>query len=405
MAVESITILGSSSGRNAGDAALLSGIMDSIDAACGRKLRYEIPSYRPEFIRSSYANDAQPVSMLPWHATVGMFGVPTFRSLRRTDLTIIYDAMLFDRKLFNPLTNYMSTAYLMLPGAKKAGKLLGCFNVGTGPVNTPLGRKMLREIAEMMDFITVREKDSLALLREIGVKNENVVVTADAALNVKPSAKERIDGIMHTLGMENEREILAVNVNAYLNTWAGTSQRALTKEEFADIYAKALDKVAARLGVPLLFVCTQHHDIVITQQVMQRMKSAVKKGIITNVVYSHYDIRGVFERVSMLFAMRLHANILCSAGLTPVCALAFQKKVSSYYALLGLQDYVMSFNDFSAEAIATHVLRSWESRSAMKEKLKEKIPQLQKEALRAATLVSRLVAGKSIDEALQAARA
>ncbi len=44
--INSITLLGSSSGRNAGDAALIAGIIDSVDAACGKEVLWEIPTIK-----------------------------------------------------------------------------------------------------------------------------------------------------------------------------------------------------------------------------------------------------------------------------------------------------------------------------------------------------------------------
>jgi hypothetical protein len=89
--IETISLLGSSSGRNAGDAALISSIMDSIDEACGKRLLYEIPTIRPEFIWKNYENRVRPISMLPWDLSVKMLGVPTFRSILRTDLSLVCD--------------------------------------------------------------------------------------------------------------------------------------------------------------------------------------------------------------------------------------------------------------------------------------------------------------------------
>ena len=64
--LQTITLLGSSSGRNAGDAALIAAIMDGVDRACGRRLTYDIPTIRPSYIRGHYPNRTRPVGMMPW---------------------------------------------------------------------------------------------------------------------------------------------------------------------------------------------------------------------------------------------------------------------------------------------------------------------------------------------------
>ena len=210
--------------------------------------------------------------MLPWDGTVGMLGLPIYNSVKRTDLTLIYDAMLFDRKLWNPLTNYMPAARLFLPIAKKKGSLTGLFNAGTGPVTTASGCKMLKEIGDTVDFLTLRDNEGLDLLRDIGVKNPNAIVTADAALNVSPSSKERIERIMKQLGLAGSSEILAINVNTYLNTWTESGNKPLTQDEFSTVMAAALDIVRKELNIPFLFIATQHHDLEITTQVMSKLK-------------------------------------------------------------------------------------------------------------------------------------
>ena len=193
--INSVTLLGSSSGRNSGDAALMSGIMDSIDEMCGRKLTYEIPTIKPSYVRDNYSNIVKPVPMMPWNGAIKILGYPTYASINRTDLSVIFDAVLFDRSLYNPLFNFLSTFNLLLPSAKKNGRLLGCFNVGTGPIDTKRGAEMLRNVIDLMDFVTVRDQGSYEVIRSVGATNPRVLVTADAALIAGSSDENRVNQI------------------------------------------------------------------------------------------------------------------------------------------------------------------------------------------------------------------
>lgn len=388
--IESITLLGSSSGRNAGDAALIAGIMDSIDNACGRGLTYEIPTIKPRFVLENYSNKVVPIGMMPWHASIKMLGVPTVRSILRTDLTLVFDAILFDRALYNPLFNYLSTLALILPIAKRAGKKLGYFNVSAGPVNTAAGRAMLRDVTNLMDFVTVRDENSKQLLRDIGVADKSIIVTADAALTMRSASEERIDLILKELGLEGEREILGINVSAYLDTWSGSKREPMGKAAFVESFSKALNAVVKRLGVPVLFVSTQHHDEPLTRELMQRLDVPVKKALLSNVTYSPYDIRGVLSRLALLFGMRLHATILASAGLTPVLALPHQPKVTHYFKTLGIEKYTLSFDDYSQQALEAHLLMGWDDRASIRKQLESAIPVSRAKALEAATLVAQM---------------
>ena len=387
---KTITLLGSSSGRNAGDAAWIAGIMDSIDQACEQPLDYYIPTIKPSFVRDNYRNKVHPVSMLPWHASVKMLGWPTYKAIMNTDLTLVFDAILFDRALYNPLFNYLSTLALLLPGAKRAGKKLGFFNVSAGPVNSSAGKKMLAKVAGLMDFITVRDQNSRNLLCELGVPEKSIIVTADAALTMRSASKERVLQILQTLGLAPGQEILGINVSAYLDSWSGSKKKYLGKAEFLKSYSAFLNNVAGKLGVPLLFVSTQHHDEPLTRELMQLVTVPVKKALLSNVTYSPYDIRGVLAEISLLFGMRLHATILASAGLTPVLGLPHQPKVSHYFKTLGIEDCIITFDDYSVEAVTEHVLKGWERRAQIKAQLEIEIPKSRERAIQAAKIVANL---------------
>ncbi|MCC6952641.1 MAG: polysaccharide pyruvyl transferase family protein [Deltaproteobacteria bacterium] len=391
--IESITLLGSSSGRNAGDAALIGTIMDSIDAACGQQLLYEIPTMRPDFIWKTYSNRVRAVPILPWNLSAKLLGVPTYRSLLRTDLSLVFDATLFDRSLYNPFFNFLSSYSLLLPSAKRKGKKLGCFNVSAGPVSTPMGRRMLREVAELMDFITVRDEGSMRVLQEVGVDTSHVLVTADAALNTRQAPEERVDEILRELGLDPEQPILGVNINAYRDTWATMDREPMQHVHFMAVYAEAITRALRDIGENVLFVSTQHLDNKIAQELIARTRPAKKAAFLSNAQYSHTEIKGVLSRLSLLVGMRLHCLILGSSAHTPIVSLNYLPKVRHYVDSLGLGEYCMDFEDFHPDRFLSYILKGWENRQQIRAVLQSRIPTLQREANKSAELVAAMRAG------------
>jgi polysaccharide pyruvyl transferase WcaK-like protein len=377
----------------------MSGLMDMVDQACEERLLYEIPTIRPEFVRRSYANRTRPVGMMPWHGSVKMLGVPTLRSILRTDLTLLFDAILFDRSLYNPLFNFLSTLAMLLPLARRRGRRMACYDVGAGPVDTPAGQRMLRDVAELMEFITVRDEESLDILKQIGVQNPRILLAADAAVNVVPSDAGRVADILRSVGLAPGEDILAVNINQYLDTWARPRREPMGRERFLDVFAEALDRVAAETGAAVLLVATQHHDVTISEALRARLTRARKTAFLGNVQHSHYDIKGVLGACSLLFAMRLHASILGTSALTPSLGLAYQPKVDFYYNTLGLGDCSLSFEAFTPDDVAQHLLMGWGRRRELRAHLERRIPALQREASKPALLVAAMRRGEDMDQA------
>jgi len=395
--ISRIALLGSSSGRNAGDAALMAGIMEAVDHECGTGMQYLVPTIRPEYIRAHYRSDARPLPTLPWNLALKMLGRPTWRAVVESDLTLLFDAILFDRALFNPLFNFMSSLYLILPRAKRRGKVMGCYDVGVGPVNTRAGRGMLKRLAELMDFITVRDEASRLILEEVGVENPHILVGADAALDVTAASEERVDAILAGLGLDPHRPFLAVNINAYVDTWAGTRGAPLGKRRFLETYAGALHDFLRRESVPVLFVCTQHMDIAITRELMGMVRVPEGQALFANREYDHYDVKGVLGRAALVCGMRLHCTIMAAGELTPVVALEYQPKLAHFFASLGMPGECLSFKDFSRERLGELMLEGWRRRDELRVKLEARVPVLKRRARAPAEIIAGLHRGEDLE--------
>jgi polysaccharide pyruvyl transferase WcaK-like protein len=106
----------------------------------------------------------------------------------------------------------------------------------------------------------------------------------------------------------------------------------------------------------------------------------------------------------LLFAMRLHCLILTSSALTPVISLNYLPKVTTYLKSLGLENYSMSFEHFSAEAIAHHISSGWENRKGIRAILEQRIPVMKREADKAAEIVAAIRRGEDVSRVIERLR-
>ena len=159
--VKKICVIGNYSGRNAGDAALLGGLLEDITSRYDNVI-FKIPTISPDFVREQYADyPVEPVSLMPWNFSLKIFGLPIFKTVLSSDLVLITDAILFDLRLFNPLFNYLSTMSLVLPMAKKRGIPVVLYNVSLGPVSRNAGKVCMRRVLNSSENIIVRDEESL----------------------------------------------------------------------------------------------------------------------------------------------------------------------------------------------------------------------------------------------------
>ena len=158
--------------------------------------RFEVPTLNPSFISQNYPSSyVRPVSILPWNLSIKLLGLPTLMSIRRTDLSLITDAILFDVGLYNPVFNYLFGLATIVAYAKRLGKPIYGLNCGVGPVSTKDGERLVKYICNNTKLTIVRDEYSRNLLQKIGVSNPSIIVGADSALNNQPVETSRINEI------------------------------------------------------------------------------------------------------------------------------------------------------------------------------------------------------------------
>ena len=110
-----ITVLGNNSGRNAGDAAILGNMLRDISEVYPDVL-FKITTTHPGFIHKHFGKfNIKTVPLLPWYGAIKNFGIPLAHAMLNTDLVLICDNILFDRKFYNPLFNNLSSIALVAP--------------------------------------------------------------------------------------------------------------------------------------------------------------------------------------------------------------------------------------------------------------------------------------------------
>lgn len=384
---KSITVIGNYSGRNAGDAAILSGIFSDVSKLYP-DIVFEVPTINTKFISKTYSDySVKPIGLMPWNLSIKMLGLPALLSICRTDLTIITDAILFDKNLYNPLVNYLSTVALLVDFAKKMGKKVILYNVSLGPVDTKKGKKLLKSILTQSDQIILRDADSLELLKSLEVTHPKVHLSADSALNCSPASKERIKEIMGLEGITKDQILIGLNINSYIDAFIRGKNKGMSRDEFTTIIAEVYDRLIKDLNVEIIFIITQHMDLKIAEEAIGKIKTKKDVKLLSNKKYTHKEMIGIMGELDLLIGMRTHSLILASTMNVPLVGIIPYPKTRSYMREIEQGDKTIEFTDFNTENLVSLVKSTWNQREQIREQLKPKIKQLKAKASESANLL------------------
>lgn len=382
-----ILVIGNYSGRNAGDAAILDGLLrDVAETFPDRRMEYLVPTINPRFIRRAYPGRAvKPVSLLPWNLSLKILGLPVVRWALKADLILVTDAVLFDLRLHNPLFNYLHTLSWVLPMAARRGTPVVIFNATLGMVRTDGGRRCLTRVLDSSRRIIVRDPPSGELARTLAPDREPPLHGADSALSVLPASDGAVDRVAREQGvLRTGRPVLGFNVNGYLEAFLGDDGSGLSAEAFQEAVAGVLDRAVEELGVEVMVFQTHPMDRPMVDGVLERVRAREHVGVVRNPPVGHRELTGLLGRTEAVVSMRTHGLILASRMRTPVGGLIAYAKSRGYLESIGLGDAVLEFRDFDPERLWWFVRWIWDRRRELRERLERTMPHQEARAAAAA---------------------
>ncbi len=205
--------------------------------------------------------------------------------------------------------------------AKRYGKPVLFYANGIGPVDAPRNRERVRAVAEMADAITLRDEESLETLREMGVRNGNIRVTADPVYAMRSGERERGAAALREKGIPTDRPIIGVSVRFAAGMETNVAE-----------FARFCDAVSG--SMTLVFIDMQlNADAEASESVRKRM------DLPSYEISAPYDPQAMSDMLACMDAVvstRLHSMIFAACSGVPVLGVEYDPKVSACAHALGM---------------------------------------------------------------------
>ena len=336
--------------RNAGDEAILQSICESISEMCDVSIT--VLSYDPQDTKSRYGYNA-----------VNRFNIlKILSSIRKCDLLVSGGG-----SLLQDTTSTRSLLYYLfiIRAAKFMRKKVMIYANGIGPVRKNSNRRRVRRVIERADIVTLRDSESADELRVIGVKRDDIKVTADPVFTMNGISR---DAALEILKSNKIPETPFVAVS--LRQWPGMG-------DFCEKIAFLCDSIYESFAHEIVFILMQPD---IEREICQKVRSLMKHpSFMLEGRFMAEELMGIISVSDMMLAMRLHALIFAACMNVPFVGLVYDPKVSAYLNALSMPSAgdVADFDEHSALAVITDLLNR---REEYVDTLKSKTVQLESAA-------------------------
>ncbi len=306
---------------NAGDEAILQSIHQNINYS-GGDISITVLSSDPEDTKNRYGYDA-----------VNRFKLFTvIKALRKCDALVSGGGSLLQdhtstRSLFYYLMIIRATEFFK--------KKVMIYANGIGPVRKIINRRLVKLIVGRADVITLRDDVSALELRSMGVKREDIRVTADPVFTLNGATGEEAVRLLSESGIPADVPFVCVSVR----NWKGMGL-------FKENVARLCDNIHETYGRAIVFIAMQTpHDIGISYEVQRLMKN---KAYVLDTCYTAQQIMAIIGMADFVLAMRLHTLIFSAKMSVPFIGIVYDPKVEAYIDSLGMLS-AGDVRDFNAE--------------------------------------------------------
>lgn len=387
--MKTITVLGNNSGRNVGDNAILGNLLD--DFALERSdIFFQIPTLNTRFIQTHFGHHPiRPMGMMPWNFALKNLGWPLYRAMTNTQMVLVTDNILFDRKFNNPFVNNLKSIALFSSFCKKKGIPIVLYNASVGPIDHHLGAEALQKVLDASPLVITRDAHTKELIENLELRHPEIVVHADCALNSQLPSKTRLQEIIDKEDLfKSPNGTVGLNVNAYIDNWSQSG--SLTREDFCKIIAGTTDSLIEHLDVDVLFTVTQIMDMKITLECIKYIQRKDRVRVVGNKDYTYQELAGLLGKVDVHAGLRTHTLIFCAAVGTPMISINAYPKSAGFLKTIGMGDWTIDFDVLSVEKLSGLMQRAWHERDRLRVEMQPIVELEKKKARDSVRLVTKL---------------
>lgn len=340
--------------NNTGDEAIMLSMHKNIQKL-GDNYHITVLSNKPQETKEKYGIEA-----------VYRFGVrDVFHAIRKSDVLLSGGgSLLQDSTSTRSLMYYLSITAL----AKLMRKKVMLYANGIGPVRGKRNRRLVKQVVNKADLITLREENSYEELLSMGVNPKKCFVTADPVFTMDGIGEGASRALLAKEGVPMDKPLVVVSVRNWKDM-----------DRFIDRFAQMCDTIVEKYDRNIVFLGMQMpNDITVSEKVRKKMK---QQAYILKNNHSPYEVMGIISQADFILSMRLHTLIFAARQCVPLIGFVYDPKIEYYLEKLDMPSGG-NLKEFDPEETLAYVDDVINNKEKYVAKLEKKEKELEKMARR-----------------------
>jgi polysaccharide pyruvyl transferase CsaB len=278
--------------------------------------------------------------------------------------------------------------------AKMHNKPVLYYSQGIGPLFSTESRTFVAFVSELADMITVRDKVSEDILKEVGVPSSKIKLGLDPAVGLEIPSTEKIKNILMSEGIPDDKEIVCVSVRQWVYKFLEVNYKKALSE--------ALDDFLSNNEFYLLFLPFQNmagggEDAKVAEEIIEGMRNKDRCYLLKGS-YHPREIAGIISKASLVIGMRYHSIIFSFISKVPFVALSYDPKVKNLVDELELGEYCVEIDAITSEDVSERIIKALTDREKIRKKLESALKNMKERLEVSSSLVQAFIEGSAISD-------
>ncbi len=337
---------------NIGDESILTSIIENLKSI-GSNIEITVLSANPSFTESRHGVKAVDRK--------NFFEI--YMSIKNCDLFISGGGgLLQDVTSEKSIRYYLGLIYI----ASRLNKKVMVYGQGIGPITKNTNRRLTRTILNGVDAITVRDEQSVADLKNMGINKPPIYMTSDPVVTLKPPGNSQGIEVLESLGVQKERPVVGFSVRE----WKGA-------EAFNGIIAKTADNLIDELGFQVVFIPFHYGE---DNKCIMKIKSIMQNSAYSvDGRHSAGQVLDIIGQVDLVVGVRLHSLIFSAIQGVPLVGISYDPKIDGFLSRLNMKA-VGNVEDVELSDLLVEIQRVWADREKVRMQMFARVKEMQEQA-------------------------
>lgn len=273
-------------------------------------------------------------------------------------------------------------------------KPLFLYAPSAGPFNKKILNLIRKYFFKKFEVICLREDISKGYLQQLLGLNQEIIVTADSAIQQTVQPLDRDKYFAGKLGYKENKLLVAVSAIEY--KFPGEENPVEKKATYTSAIIECLSYLAGKHDCYFLFIPQLygrvHSDVTYLEMLTDKLPDKAAWEIVDKDFNSDIQ-RAIFTMSDLCISSRYHPQIFAGSSGVPGICVYYEHKALGFMKILGMEDFAFDIRHLDVESMKTKLQLSIDMKDTLTNKMLENIIPVRKKAELTSELLVQLIQG------------